>query len=185
MQNYVFKIKKLYLGEKRIIIGLEITVILVLIGFVLKSQGSNEKEELFGIVQKGKFEVSISFSGKLWAEYSEDIMGPGCAANCWDICRLNSGFGDRRNHGDSGQYVTTLDRTEASHKLKDIEDEIQVVRSTITQQKTNFDQDVFLKVLQYNLQGDLLFSASKAYTISFLKKRFMIGKYYRSQYSTG
>ena len=57
----------------------------------------------------------------------------------------------------------------------------EVIKSSIDQQQTDFEQDIFLKVMQFNLQGDQLYTASKADTVAQLrynviKQRFLIGK---------
>ena len=57
----------------------------------------------------------------------------------------------------------------------------EVIKTNIEQQKVNFEQDIFLKVMQFNLQGEQLYTASKADTVAQLrynviKQRFLIGK---------
>jgi outer membrane protein TolC len=57
----------------------------------------------------------------------------------------------------------------------------EVIKSTVEQQRTDFEQDIFLKVMQFNFQNEQLYTASKADTVAQLrynviKQRFLIGK---------
>ncbi len=57
----------------------------------------------------------------------------------------------------------------------------EVVKTTVQQARTDFEQNIFLNVAQFNLQDDQLFSAAKADTIArkryeVSKQRFLIGK---------
>ena len=57
----------------------------------------------------------------------------------------------------------------------------EVVRTTVDQAQIDFEQNVFLNVMQFNMQDDQLLNAAKADTIAQLrydvtKQRFLIGK---------
>jgi outer membrane protein TolC len=80
-----------------------------------------------------------------------------------------------------GMEIPLIDWGQRKGKYKMAQSYREVVKSSIEQQRTDFEQNVFLKVMQYNLQGDLLYSASKADTIGQMryavsKQRFLIGK---------
>jgi HlyD family secretion protein len=137
--------------KKRISISLGVLVIIVLLGVFIKSKRSDKKEELFTSVQKGKFEVSVSVSGELLAEHSENIMGP-MELRSPLLGYMQVKIQDLIAEGtvvDSGQYVATLDRTEASNKLKDIEDEIQKVESQFI--RTQLDSTINLREARTNI----------------------------------
>jgi outer membrane protein TolC len=57
----------------------------------------------------------------------------------------------------------------------------EVTRTNVTQSQIDFDENIFLQVMQFNLQDDQVAIASKADTIANLryevsKQRFLIGK---------
>jgi len=66
-------------------------------------------------------------------------------------------------------------------KVKMAKSSQEVISTQVTQNKIDFEQDIYLKVMQFNLQDDQVFIAAKADTIAqfrydISKERFLIGK---------
>ena len=80
-----------------------------------------------------------------------------------------------------GIQIPILDWGLARGKIKMAESNEELIRTTIDQQKVEFEQDIFLKVMQFNMQGNQLALAAKADTVSqkryfVTKQRYLIGK---------
>jgi outer membrane protein TolC len=80
-----------------------------------------------------------------------------------------------------GVTIPILDWGLGKGKVKMAESSREVVRTNIQQSIVDFEQDVFLKVMQFNLQDDQLMLAAKADTIAqsrynVTKERFLIGR---------
>lgn len=80
-----------------------------------------------------------------------------------------------------GVTVPILDWGLGRGKVKMAQSSREVVRTNIQQSLVDFEQDVFLKVMQFNMQDDQLLLAAKADAISqsryhVTKERFLIGK---------
>jgi outer membrane protein len=80
-----------------------------------------------------------------------------------------------------GLTVPILDWGLGKGKVKMAQSAREVTKTTVEQALTDFEQDVFLKVMQFNRQDDQLMLSAKADTISqkrynVTKERFLIGK---------
>lgn len=80
-----------------------------------------------------------------------------------------------------GLIVPILDWGLGKGKVKMAQSSREVIRTTVEQALTDFEQDVFLKVMQFNRQDDQVALSAKADTISqnrynVTKQRFLIGK---------
>ena len=80
-----------------------------------------------------------------------------------------------------GLSVPILDWGLGKGKVKMAQSSREVTRTTVQQALTDFEQDVFLKVMQFNRQDDQVMLSAKADTISqqrynVTKERFLIGK---------
>ncbi len=80
-----------------------------------------------------------------------------------------------------GISIPILDWGLGSGRVKMAESSREVVRTNIQQSLTDFEQDIYLKVMQFNLQENQLQLAGKADTIAqsrynVTKERFLIGK---------
>jgi multidrug resistance efflux pump len=137
--------------KKTIIIIASSVTLLILLLLIFGKSKSDETESIFTEVKKGNFEVTVAVSGELKAERSEDINGP-MELRSPLLGYMQVKIQDLIPEGtivDSGQYVATLDRTEASNKLKDIEDDIQRVESQYT--KSQLDSSINLRSARDNL----------------------------------
>jgi outer membrane protein TolC len=80
-----------------------------------------------------------------------------------------------------GLTIPLLDWGQGHGRVKMAKSSEEVVRTQVEQNRTDFQQNVFLQVMQFNLQDDQLKIAMKADTIGTLryevtKQRFLIGK---------
>jgi len=135
--------------KKKIII-LSSSLILVLAVFLFFSSGSDKSEDQIEVkVKKGVFDVVITTSGELQAENSENILGPSGLRNI-NIYQVKiSELIPEGSIVDSGDFVATLDRTEATSKLKDIENEVQKYESQFL--KTKLDTTLELRTARDEL----------------------------------
>jgi outer membrane protein TolC len=80
-----------------------------------------------------------------------------------------------------GFQIPIVDWGLGKGKYKMAESNQEVVRATVQQDEINFEQQILLKVMQFNLQDDQFLIAAKADTVAQLrynvaKQRFLIGK---------
>ncbi len=79
-----------------------------------------------------------------------------------------------------GLEIPILDWGRAKGQIKMAESQQELVRTSIEQEKIDFDQDIFLKVMQFNMQKNQLIIAAKSDTVAerrydFTKQRYLIG----------
>ncbi|MCH8329871.1 MAG: HlyD family efflux transporter periplasmic adaptor subunit [Bacteroidetes bacterium] len=120
--------------NKYLLGGIGITAIILII-ILFNFSGDDNKTSVSTKVKKGVFEVNVTTTGELIAKNSEDILGPPGmrAAGIWQVQ-----ISDLVPEGTivaKGDYIATLDRTEATSKLKDIESELQKTESQYIQNK--------------------------------------------------
>ena len=99
-------------------------------------------------VKLGQFEILVAVTGELQAENSTDIMAP-MLLRSRELRLRNIKIQDMVVEGtvvDSGDYVATLDRSEADNSYKDISDELEVRESEYT--KTKLDTTMGLRELR-------------------------------------
>jgi multidrug efflux pump subunit AcrA (membrane-fusion protein) len=139
--------------QKKIYIPFIIIIILLVIGFSFTRKGSTTDELISVPVKEGKFEITVMVTGELQAKNSEKITGPRELRNNRYLRFRDIKIQDLIPEGtvvDSGDYVATLDRSEANNQLKDIRDEVQKIESRYT--KTKLDTTISLR----NLRDELL-----------------------------
>ncbi len=137
--------------KKRIIsVGSFAAVIIAVILFsVFKKEGETSLET---IAKKGPFKIIVAVTGELQAENSEKIMGPS-ELRSRNIRIGNIKIQDLIPEGTvvkEGDYVATLDRSEADNNLKDILDGVEQKMSNYT--KTKLDTTIQLR----NLRDELI-----------------------------
>ncbi len=118
-------------NKKIILIPLLIAVFISL-WFILGEE-KVENEPIKVMVEKGEFEISVYTSGELEAESSEKITGP---SGLRTIGLWNVQISELIPEGtvvEKGDWVATLDRTEISNRMKDIETELEKLQTTHTQ----------------------------------------------------
>lgn len=88
---------------------------------------------------------------------------------------------DRQQRVEVGVRVPLLDWGESRGNYRMAQSSEEVVKTNVQQSMIEFDENIFLQVMQFNLQDDQVLIASKADTIAnkryeVAKRRFMIGK---------
>lgn len=138
--------------KKRILIP---TIIIgaILIAIMIYSAVNNPETglKLTTEVQKGDFEILVNVTGELQAESSVEIRGPS-GLRSRNLRIRNIKIQDLVAEGtvvDSGQWVATLDRSEADNSYKDILDELEKIEGTFT--KTKLDTTIELRQLRDEL----------------------------------
>lgn len=99
-------------------------------------------------VKQGKFEILVTVTGELQAQTSTDITAP-LLLRSRELRLHRIKIQDLIAEGtvvDSGDYVATLDRSEADNTYKDISDELEVRESDYT--KTKLDTTIQLRELR-------------------------------------
>jgi multidrug resistance efflux pump len=126
-------------------------VIILLIVYSVFSK--DESARLLEVpVEFGTFEVVVSVTGELQAKNSTEIRAPVELRNR-DFRFRSIKIQDLIPEGtivDSGDYVATLDRSEADNNLKDVMDELETIQSQYT--KTKLDTTMSLR----NLRDELI-----------------------------
>jgi len=138
--------------KKRVLIP--ILVIAAFIVAIVIYSATTEKESTLMLtteVKSGDFEILVAVTGELQAESSVEIQGPSELRS--RSHRLRSiKIQDLVAEGtvvDSGDWVATLDRSEASNTLKDRMDELEKIQSQYT--KTKLDTTIQLRQLRDDL----------------------------------
>jgi HlyD family secretion protein len=111
------------------------TIIVIIAGSLWYILGSEKPapEYLKAQVQQGDFVVSVYTSGELEARVSENIQGP---AGLRSVGLWNVQISEIIPEGSmvkEGDWVATLDRTEISNRLKDLETELEKLMTLHTQ----------------------------------------------------
>ena len=99
-------------------------------------------------VKRGKFEILVTVTGELQAQTSTDITAP-LLLRSRELRLHRIKIQDLIAEGtvvDSGEYVATLDRSEADNSYKDISDELEVRESEYM--KTKLDTTIQLRMLR-------------------------------------
>lgn len=121
------------------------------------SKSDKQGSTITSKVQFGDFSINVTTSGELEAKNSENIVGP---AGLREVRIWQVQISDMIPEGsivDSGQYVATLDRTEITNRMKDLESELEKLESQYI--KTRLDTSMDMRAareelinLQYSLE---------------------------------
>ena len=112
------------------------------------ASGDDAAKPLETEVKQGKFEILVTVTGELQAQTSTDITAP-LLLRSRELRIRNIKIQDLVPEGtvvDSGEYVATLDRSEADNSYKDISDELEVRESEYM--KTKLDTTIQLRMLR-------------------------------------
>jgi HlyD family secretion protein len=150
-------IKNTRMKRKKTYILLSLAVIIIA-AIIIGNSKKPKEAQIFTTVNKGEFEVVVNVTGELEAMNKENIMAP--AELMGDLVRLYQvKIQDLIPEGtivDSGDWVATLDKTEITTRLRDVQDELERQKSSYM--KTQLDTSIQLRGLRdeiLNLQYDL------------------------------
>ncbi len=129
-----------------------IPILIIIIGalwLVLRTETSGV-EQIKVPVERGDFVISVYTSGELEAKSSENISGPSGlrTVGLWNV--QISELIPEGTIVEQGDWVATLDRTEISNRLKDLETELEKLQTMHTQ--TRLDTTMELR----NARNDLV-----------------------------
>ncbi len=127
-------------------------IAVIIIGLVLRPGKGDAQKQLTVKVEKGEFEILVSITGELEAISSVDVMGPLELRNSRSLRIREIKIQDLVPEGtvvDSGEYVASLDKTELSTNIKDLEDEVETSESQYM--KTQLDTAMQLRELRDQL----------------------------------
>ncbi|WMN07375.1 efflux RND transporter periplasmic adaptor subunit [Marivirga arenosa] len=121
--------------NKKLIIGLSAVVIIVIALFTFSGSGNNESVEILTEAQKGEFVIAITTTGELEAKNAIKITGPSGlrAARLWNV-KIDK-LVDEGTVVEKGDFVASLDASELSDRLRNVENEYQQSLSQYTQTK--------------------------------------------------
>jgi len=115
--------------KKLIYISVGIIAALIISVIIFNKVTGGEKTEYLKVkVEKGEFEILVTTTGELQAENSEDITAPQKLRTSRHLRFGQIKIQDLIPEGtvvEEGEYVATLDRSDALNRLKDIEDELE------------------------------------------------------------
>lgn len=140
-----------------------ITIAVVVVALIIYSAVSGKEKTVIleTSVEKGPFEIAVMVTGELQALNETEIKGPS-ALRSRSLRIHNVKIQELITEGtvvDSGDWVATLDRSEADNMLKDILDELERLESVYTRAK--LDTTIELRNLRDNLVN-LKFAAEEA-----------------------
>ncbi len=124
------------------LLGIAAAVILSVFLYRIWSAGAVTSSDLYFTVQRGPLEVKVSTTGELRAARSEEIMGP---QNLRKIGIYQVNITDLVPEGtvvEEGDYVASLDKTEAANKLNELETQLQLERSKLEQAQLDTSIDL-------------------------------------------
>jgi len=140
--------------KKLIYISISIIAVLIISVIIFnKVSGGDNTEYIKVKVERNKFEILVTTTGELQAENSEDITAPQKLRTSRHLRFGQIKIQDLIPEGtvvEAGEYVATLDRSDALNRLKDIEDELEVMQSSYI--KTKLDTTIQLR----NLRDELI-----------------------------
>jgi hypothetical protein len=138
--------------KKKVLIPLIVIAVLIVALIVYSAASDGESSvQLMTEVEQGEFEILVAVTGELQAESSVEIRGPselrsrGHRLRSIKIQNLVA----EGTVVDSGEWVATLDRSEAANSLKDKMDELEKTESQYT--KTKLDTTIQLRQLRDEL----------------------------------
>lgn len=121
--------------NKKLIIVLSALVIIVIAFFTFRGGGTTETIEIMTEAQTGEFVIAITTTGELEAKNAIKITGPSGlrAARLWNV-KIDK-LVDEGTVVEKGDFVASLDASELSDRLREVENEYQQSLSQYTQTK--------------------------------------------------
>jgi len=119
-----------------------ITLIAIAASWYYFSNGRQKGPSVTSKVECGNFSINVTTSGELEAKNSENILGPPGLreVRIWQV--QISDIIPEGSIVDSGQYIATLDRTEITNRMKDLESELEKLESQFIKTKLDTSMDM-------------------------------------------
>jgi len=118
-----------------------IVLVIIVVWFIMSRQTD---QNLISVkVKSGEFKITVTTTGELEAKSSEKIFGPSGlrTVGIWQV-KIENIIAEG-TVVDSGAFVASLDRTEVSNKLKDLQSELERLQSQFT--KTKLDTSLEMR----------------------------------------
>jgi len=139
--------------KKTIWISLGVVAVAVIVLIIInRVTGSEDLAQLEAEVGFGEVKVVVAVTGELQAERSVEIMGPTELRTSRSHRFSQIKIQDLIPEGtivDEGDYIATLDRSDATNRLKDLEDELEEMRTTL--ERVQLDTTINLRNLRDEL----------------------------------
>lgn len=120
--------------KRRTLIGIIVTVVIIVILIIYSAMSGSEKEVVLETqVERGQFEIAVMVTGELQAIRELEIRAPS-ELRSRNLRIRSVKIQDMIPEGtviDSGDWVATLDRSEADNSLKDIMDNLEQKESAL------------------------------------------------------
>lgn len=147
--------------KRLVYIGLPVIVLIIAALWYFTRTRESSVEKILAPVKTGRFEINVTTTGELEAKSSEKIYGPSGlrTLRIWNV-EIEDIIPDG-SLVDSGQYVATLNRTEISNNIKDLESEVEKLQSQYIQTRLDTSMDLrssrnTLINLKYDLEAKRL-----------------------------
>jgi multidrug efflux pump subunit AcrA (membrane-fusion protein) len=143
--------------KKKVLIWVGVIIGLIVLVSVTRNKKPKDAQ-IFAEVKKGEFEILVSVTGELEAMNKENIMAP-AELRSENVRIYQVKIQDLVPEGtvvDSGEFVATLDKTEITTRLREVQDDLERQKSNFT--KTQLDTTIQLRGLRdeiRNLQYDM------------------------------
>ncbi|WMN12726.1 efflux RND transporter periplasmic adaptor subunit [Marivirga salinae] len=121
--------------NKKLIIAGSVIILIIIAFFTFRGSGTTESIEIMTEAQAGDFVIAITTTGELEAKNSIKITGPSGlrAARLWNV-KIDK-LVDEGSVVEKGDFVASLDASELSDRLRNVENEYQQSLSQYTQTK--------------------------------------------------
>jgi len=121
--------------NKKLIIAGSVVILIIIAFFTFRGSGTTESIEIMTEAQTGDFVIAITTTGELEAKNSIKITGPSGlrAARLWNV-KIDK-LVDEGTVVAKGDFVASLDASELSDRLRNVENEYQQSLSQYTQTK--------------------------------------------------
>jgi len=129
-----------------------VIVAIIILVVISKLTGTEDLAQLEAEVGYGEFKVVVAVTGELQAERSVEIMGPTELRTSRSHRFSQIKIQDLIPEGtiiEEGDYIATLDRSDATNRLKDLEDELEEMRTTL--ERVQLDTTINLRNLRDEL----------------------------------
>ena len=135
--------------KKKIII-ISSVLIVIIVAIIFFTSKDKVADNLTAKAIKGDFQINVVTTGELEAQNSEDIQGPSGlrTVGIWNV--QISEMVPEGTIVNAGDFVATLDRTEISNKLKDVQTEVEKLETQFI--KTRLDTTLEMR----NARDELL-----------------------------
>lgn len=121
--------------NKKLIIAGSFAILLVIVFYMFRGGGTNDRVEILTEAQTGEFVIAITTTGELEAKNSIKVTGPSGlrAARLWNV-KIEK-LVDEGTVVKKGDFVASLDASELADRIRNVENEYQQSLSKYTQIK--------------------------------------------------